>query len=282
MTFHAEPLKPKVGAEVVGGRSIIADENFAAQCVQALEDRVVLLFRKLGLNDAEQLDFTRRLGSIVNITKRVHGGNTGEVPDVYKVTLTENPTPEYVTGTFFWHMDGTTTEFPPPRASVLSARKLAPKGGQTEFCNTQAAFEALPVSEQRELEGLRVLHDNVPHMMRVTESPTEADLERWSTARSMGFLVPKEHPLVRTFPNGKKALLIGSSALRIIGMPFAEGHALLTRLVEFASQPEFCYRHEWQLGDLVIWDNYRALHRVIPYSAESGRMMHRTTIQELA
>jgi alpha-ketoglutarate-dependent taurine dioxygenase len=78
--------------------------------------------------------------------------------------------------------------------------------------------------------------------------------------------------------NGRKSLLIGSTAERIVGMPIPEGRALLWRLIEWAAQPEYSLRHDWQEGDFVIWDNTGAMHRAIPYDAESGRMMHRTSL----
>ena len=86
----------------------------------------------------------------------------------------------------------------------------------------------------------------------------------------------REHPLVWTRGDGTKALIIGSTADEVVGMSRAEGRALLARLLDWAAQPAFTYRHHWQEGDCVIWDNPSALHRVIPYALDSGRRMHRT------
>jgi alpha-ketoglutarate-dependent taurine dioxygenase len=88
----------------------------------------------------------------------------------------------------------------------------------------------------------------------------------------------KEHPLVWTHRSGRKSLVIGVSADRIVGRPLAEGRALLSRLLEWSVQPDFIYRHQWQEGDLVVCNNPGALHRVIPYEINSGRAMHRTTV----
>src|SRR3546814_6803648 len=87
-----------------------------------------------------------------------------------------------------------------------------------------------------------------------------------------------ERPLVWTYPSGRKALLVGYTADEVVGMPRAEGRALLMRLLEWAAQPAFSYSHQWQEGDLVIWDNCGALHRVIPYAKDSGRLMHPTSV----
>jgi alpha-ketoglutarate-dependent taurine dioxygenase len=78
--------------------------------------------------------------------------------------------------------------------------------------------------------------------------------------------------------SGRKSLVIGSHADSVSGLPIPHGRSLLVRLQEWAAQPAFSYRHEWQEGDLVIWDNCGCMHRVVPYDENSGRRMHRTTI----
>ena len=202
------------------------------------------------------------------------GGNAAE-PGVYKITLDPkiNNQPEYVQGTFFWHIDGVTMNMPPPKATLLTARRMAPKGGQTEFSSTYAAYEHLPAEEKEEIAGLRVVHSIVASLRPVIESPTEEDLKRWSMSTAM------EHPLVWTHASGRKSLLIGSHADHVLGMPVPDGRALITRLLQWASHPDFCYRHKWQEGDLVLWDNCGTMHRVIPYEVASGRSMHRTSIE---
>lgn len=86
-------------------------------------------------------------------------------------------------------------------------------------------------------------------------------------------------PLVWTHKSGRKSLVVGSHADSVVGLPIPHGRSLLIRLQEWAAQPAFSYRHEWQEGDLVIWDNYGLMHRVVPYDVDSGRMMHRTTLK---
>jgi alpha-ketoglutarate-dependent taurine dioxygenase len=86
------------------------------------------------------------------------------------------------------------------------------------------------------------------------------------------------HPLVWTHRSGRKSLVIGSHADSVVGLPLPHGRSILQRLQEWAAQPAFYYRHYWQEGDLVIWDNCGCMHRVIPYDELSGRRMHRTTI----
>ncbi|WP_297493467.1 TauD/TfdA family dioxygenase [Acidocella sp.] len=270
--IRVEVIKPEIGAVLHVDRAALCEPAVAARIMELLELHDALIFPRLKLTDEEQVAFTGALGALVNFTHTAPGGSKAN--DVYEITLDKkkNPEPEYVLGTFFWHMDGTTINQPVPKASVLSCRKTSPKGGQTQFCNTYAAYEALPEDEKKALEGLRVMHSVVA---AVREVAAPEDLEPFKRGAA------HEQPLVWTRKNGRKSLMIGYSADYIVGWSKAEGRALLARLQEWAAQPRFCYSHEWQEGDLAIWDNGGALHRVIPYPADSGRTMHRTSIAGL-
>jgi alpha-ketoglutarate-dependent taurine dioxygenase len=274
MNVRVEPIKPHIGAVVHVDRAALGDPEVAQRCLEALEKHTVLVFPRLGLTDEEQLAFTDKLGARVNFTRSVAGGDTS-TQDVYTVTLDKkiNTEPEYVKGTFFWHMDGVTMDIPPPKATVLSARSIAPKGGQTDFASTYAAYEGLPESEKKEIADLRAEHHVMSSLRILVDVPTPDEFERWSKKG-----IRKTHPIVWTRKSGRKSLIIGTSADRVVGMGLPEGRALLTRLVEWSAQPDFTYRHQWQEGDLVVWDNTGALHRVIPYDENSGRRMHRTSV----
>ena len=103
--------------------------------------------------------------------------------------------------------------------------------------------------------------------------PTWAELQAWQTFQ------PNTLPLVWTHRSGRKSLVLGSTASHVEGMDLREGWALLTRLREYATQPQFVYRHEWTVGDMLIWDNTGTMHRAMAYALDSGRLMHRTTIE---
>jgi alpha-ketoglutarate-dependent taurine dioxygenase len=270
MKVQVENIKPAIGSIVRFERSALLDDDVAQRCLELLEERQVLVFPRINLSDKEQLAFTDKLGARVNFTNRVPGGDSSS-KDVYTITLDPkiNNEPEYVLGTYFWHMDGVTVDMPPPKASVLSARKVAPKGGQTEFASTFAAYQALPVEDKTELEGLRVLHSVTA---AVREVATAESLDPYRRG------LKHEHPLVWKRKSGRKSMIIGYTADYVVNLPRADGKALLARLLEWTAQPAFTYRHYWQEGDLVVWDNCGALHRVIPYSADSGRTMHRTSV----
>jgi alpha-ketoglutarate-dependent taurine dioxygenase len=253
----------------------------AAQLLRAkVEERTVLVFPKLNLTDEEQLAITDAMGGKVKLTGQFNKQTTAD-DNVYQVTLDKdiNPQPEYVLGTYFYHMDGMPVDFPPPFATMLSARRVAARGGQTEFASTAAGFASLPEDEQRELEKLTVMHSVEASMVPLRGSIPEDQYQK-----VIGIQRETPRPLVWTHEDGHKSMLLGTTADRVVGMPIPEGRALLIRLTEWSSQPDFSLRHDWQEGDFVIWENTSAMHRAIPYDAESGRMMHRTSIagKELA
>jgi alpha-ketoglutarate-dependent taurine dioxygenase len=274
-TIQIEPIKPHIGGIVHTDKEHLFDDRTAAAVREALEHCGVLIFPRMNLTDTEQLAFTDKLGKRLNYNQKAPGSGVDGEEDVYTVTLDKkvNNQPEYVLGTFFWHIDGVTINQPLPKATLLSARKLSPTGGQTEFASTYAAYENLPEAERKALDPLKVVHKMEASMRPVFEVMPEEDLARW---RGMSEVMV--HPLVWTHNSGRKSLVIGSHADGVVGQPIPHGRSLLVRLQEWAAQPAFSYRHEWQEGDLVIWDNCGVMHRVVPYDEHSGRRMKRTTI----
>jgi alpha-ketoglutarate-dependent taurine dioxygenase len=269
MDLKIEAIKPAIGAKVYLDRTTIRRPETAQQLLQLLDRYSVLVLPEIGLSDEEQLALTDSLGKRVNIHAQIAGRENADA--VYQVTLNDGARieKEYVLGTFFWHMDGLTVDVAPPKATVLSARRLSSTGGQTEFASTRAAYEALPSDDKIRIEGIRVVH-TVTASVREIVGPEGLDAARRALRH--------EHPLVATRADGSRSLIIGYTADQIPGKSQAEARALLMRLLEWAAQPAFTYTHEWKVGDCVVWDNTAALHRVIPYAQDSGRMMHRTTV----
>jgi alpha-ketoglutarate-dependent taurine dioxygenase len=266
-------LSPRIGAEVSLGRdAALVDDETAREVLDALEQHTVLVFRGLDLDDATQVAFSRRLGDLVIIGGR-QPSSEDPYPEIFKVTLdtAKNRSAESLKGTFFWHIDGATDEIP-TKASLLTARQLADGGGDTEFASTYAAYEDLPDEDKKRLEAIRVVHSLEAAQRLVRPEPSPRELDAWR-ARP-----PKEHPLVWTHRSGRKSLVLGATASHVVGMAEDAGRALLARLLEWATRPEFVYRHRWRVGDLVIWDNRGALHRALPYASDSPRLMHRTTL----
>ena len=273
--MRIEKVKPHIGGIVHVDKAHLCDDDVVQAVREALEDRGVLIFRDMFLTDAEQLAFTDKFGERVNFTKTVPGGEAADEKDVYRITLDKkvNFEPEYVLGTFFWHIDGVTIDQPLPKATMLSARKLSPEGGQTEFASTFAAYDALPEKEKHALEDVKVIH-----RMEASMRPVFREMDDTQLAKYRGMAVEMVHPLVWTQKSGRKSLVIGSHADEVVGMSIPAGRSMLARLTGWAAQPDFSYRHEWQEGDFVIWNNCGVMHRVVPYDEDCGRTMHRTTI----
>jgi alpha-ketoglutarate-dependent taurine dioxygenase len=276
MAIRFENLKDKVGSRVVwDDRADVFTPEAAAAIRAKVEERTVLVFPRLNLTNEEQVQLTDLVGTRQNLGRAGVIPDAGTYDDIYQVTLDTkvNPQPEYVLGTFFWHMDGITVDAPPPFATLLSARRTSVKGGQTEFASTYAAYEGLPEEEKRDLEGLKGVHS-----VKASLSPISDAIPEKIRDAVIGIGLIKEHPIVWTHTSGRKSMIIGTTCDHIAGMDIPAGRALLIRLQEWAAQPEYSYRHYWDEGDFVIWDNTGAMHRVIPYDNRSGRMMHRTTI----
>ena len=251
-----------LGVEVSGVENLL-DDALISRCLEALKWRGVLLIRGLNLDDEAQLEFSRKLGVVVT-----PGGQ-----EIFKVTLdpSKNPAAEYLKGTFNWHLDGTTDDVP-IKATMLTARDVAMVGGGTEFANIYAAYENLPEHDRKRYEGLRVVHSFEAAQRLVKPDPTDAELVAWRA------LPTHEVSLVWKRRDGRSSLVIGATADHIVGLKPDESTALLDDLLAWTTQKRFCYAHDWQIGDVVIWDNTGMLHRALPYDASSRRIMHRTTI----
>lgn len=262
-----EQIKPRIGARVLVDRHALLSGEHAADLMDLLEQRGVLVFPEVNFTEEEQIAFTNTLGKF---TKEIFGAQ------VYKVSLdpTVTATAEYLKGAFYWHFDGSMSAMP-IRASILCAKVLSQTGGNTEFCNTYAAYEALPDDEKRAIEKLRVVHSNTSAQLCVEPEPT---LEQWKGWKAVG-VGRKELPLVWTHRSGRKSLVIGNTAYNVVGMDPLEGKELLVRLRDWATQPQFRYCHEWTLGDAVMWDNTGTLHRATQYPLDSGRLLNRTKLE---
>ncbi|RZK02142.1 MAG: TauD/TfdA family dioxygenase [Novosphingobium sp.] len=275
MAIRFENIKEFIGSRVVwDDRSDLFTPEAAAAIRAKVEERTVVVFPELNLTDDEQLQFTELMGERQRLTGRFNKQEV-ENDDVYQVTLDPkiNPQPEYVLGTFFWHMDGITVDAPPPFATLLSCRIAPDKGGETEFASTYAAYEGLPDDEKADLEGLKAVHS-----VKASLSPIADAIPEKHRDKVLNIGLVKEHPLVWTHESGRKSMVIGTTADHVVGKSVPVGRALLIRLQEWAAQPAYSLRHKWTEGDFVIWDNTGAMHRAIPYEASTGRMMHRTSI----
>jgi alpha-ketoglutarate-dependent taurine dioxygenase len=267
------PLGHTVAAEVVGADAdrLARDADLVAELDTALEDHGVLVLREVHLTPHQQVAFARHLGA-VDRSSRNH-----EVDGIYRVSLDPAMTGRsaaYLRGTFVWHVDGCTPEHDeyPPKATVLSAVSVPDRGGETEFASSYAAYDDLADDEKARAETLRVVHSLEASQRRVFPDPSPEQVKAWRSRHT------HEHPLVWTHRTGRRSLLLGASTDHVVGLPVDEGRQLLDELLARATTPERVYRHDWSVGDTVVWDNRGVLHRVVPYDASSGREMLRTTI----
>jgi alpha-ketoglutarate-dependent taurine dioxygenase len=266
-------IKPLIGAVVEADKATLLGGRAAKQIRALLEDRGVLIFPKVGFDDDEQIAFTSTLGEL-GMEYNGLPGKGGELRPIFKVSLDEEINPMAANGlktSFYWHLDGTMHETP-ILASLLGPRILSPSGGQTEFCNTYAAYDALPDEDKQLIAKMRVFHANWARDRVCNPEPSYAWLKRQQAGPS------RFQPMVWTHRSGRKSLVIGATASHVEGLEPWDSWDLLVRLRDFATQPQFVCRHEWSMGDLVIWDNTGTLHRALPYDHDCGRLMHRTML----
>lgn len=264
MALDVTDLTPRIGSEIRTDVATLLCGSEAATIREILERRGVVFFRGLDIDDAQQVAIAKTLGNTV--ASEGEGG-------IYKISLDKdvNKRADYLKGSLFWHADGS-LQPRPNLAALLRAVRLSETGGQTEFCNTYAAYDDLPEAEKKAIEKLRVVHSVERSQYYVTPEMSYEEVKFWQQSPT------KSCPLVWTHRSGRKSLLLGSTCDYVEGLSVEDSRALLARLRDWATQPQFVYRHEWQVGDLLIWDNTGTMHRALPYPFDSGRLMHRTIL----
>ena len=264
MSLQVIDLTPRIGSEIKTDVETLLSGKEAEYIRNILENRGVVFFRGLDINDEQQVVIAKTLGNTVDTE-----GEGG----IYKISLDKdvNQRAEYLKGSLFWHFDGSLQPYP-NLAAVLRTVKLSDSGGQTEFSNTYAAYDDLPEAEKKDLEDLRVVHSAERSQYYVNPELSYEDISFWQQSPV------KSCPLVWTHQSGRKSLLLGATADYVEGLPVEQSRALLARLRDWATQPQYVYHHEWQPGDLLIWSNTGTMHRALPYPLDSGRLMHRTIL----
>lgn len=263
MTFQTTDLTPLIATRIDTDKATLLSGERAGELRNLLEQRGVLIFKEIHMTDDEQRTFAETIGTPTDIGER----------GVHKISLdvSVSAMAHYLKGTILWHFDGW-NDATPARGTVLTGRVLSEIGGQTDFSNAYAAYEELSDEQKARFADLKVAHT-----MEGTQRGVHAVVTPEMEADWANFHIHR-HPLVWTHESGRKSILLGSSADWIEGMDRAESDALLAELKAWACQPRFVYRHEWNVGDMIVWDNCGVLHRVEPYPANSGRVMHRVTL----
>lgn len=266
MSLTTADLTPHIGTQVTAPLEELLDGSLAGEIRALLEQRGVLLFRGIEMTDEQQLQFAKTLGS----PRNEHG------TDITKVSSDKQKSPifaEYTEGTYHFHFDDTYMEYP-ALASVLRCRTVAPAGGQTEFANTYAIYDDLPEADKRLLDTLHASHSQECIQRKAFPNPTEWQLSLWGE----GAIPATVHPLVWQHRTGRKSLLLGETMKHIVELPKDESDALVARLSQLSQRREYIYRHDWQVGDILIWDNTGTVHRVVPFDLDCGRELHRVKL----
>lgn len=280
MALTVEKLTP-FGATISGVRlNGGLDESVFKRVADAFSEHALLVFTDQHFNDDDQTAFTARFGRLeTQLPLRTMERNPGLRPEVTDLSNVDDmnrlldPADRRAinyAGNQMWHTDSSFKPVP-AMASLLSARQIAPEGGDTEFADLRAAWDALPEKRCQAVDGLVAVHDLVYSRQLIGYEFTEQE---------RAALPPVQQALVRTHPaTGRKSLYLGAHASHIVGWPVEEGRALLRELSEFATRREFVYRHRWRPGDAVMWDNRCTLHRLLPWDvARHKRIMRRTTV----
>lgn len=268
MPVEVRKLADAMGAEIRGVDLArpLPDADFAV-IRRALVDYGVIVLRGQDLPPDRHIAFTTRFGD-----PDIHPLTQFHLPGHPEILVLSNrlkadgsPVGLQDAGRY-WHTD---VSFLPEPAlgSLLYAVEIPPEGGDTLFASQFAAWEALPASMQDRLRGRRAVHG----LNRIT-APKFTDAQ-------LAAVVPVPHPIARTHPeSGRLALYAGRFALAIEGMDEGESADMLAFLYDHAAQEDFQYRHVWQKGDLVMWDNRSVLHHATSFDPQHIRHMHRTTV----
>lgn len=250
----------------------------AAAIEAGMDKYAVLVFHDQPVTDEQQIAFSKNFGEIEN--KR--GGNirtenrvTAQINDVSNLDNSNKPFERtdrrryFNLGNHLWHSDSSFRAIP-AKYSLLSARTIPSAGGNTEFADMRAAYDALDDEMKAKCEGLIVEHSQIYSRGKLGFTFNDEELE---------LMKPVRQVLVRDHPNsGRKSLYLSAHAGTIIDWPVPEARLFLLNLTEFATDRRFVYAHEWHVNDLVMWDNRATMHRARGYDESQPRDMRRTTV----
>jgi len=286
MTLSIKPIdpvsRPFFAGEVSGidiTRPLSREE--AAAIAAGMDEFGVLVFHGQHFTDETQLAFSRNFGALElatgDLTFNREGRRLGpevndisNLDDANRLLARDDRKRLFGLGNRLWHSDSSFKAVP-AKYSLLSARVIPAAGGNTEFADMRAAYDALDDDTKAECENLVCEHSQI-YSRSILGFTDFTDDERRRFA-------PVRQRLVRRHPaTGRKSLFLASHAGTIVGWPMPEARMFLRDLTEHATQRKFVYAHEWRQWDLVMWDNQATMHRARPFDASEVRDMHRTTV----
>jgi len=272
--LQIKPASEHVGAEIIDVNLAVMPNGVFEKIEDAYNRYSLLIFRDQELSPEQQIAFARRFGEL-EISPRTQFALPGYPEILVLSNIIENGKPiGNADAGRTWHTDMSYTKTP-PRGSLLYAREIPIENGRalgdTVFASAAAAFESLPRHEQASLLGLRAIH--------------RGSAKKYAPGSKLADMIKDipdvEHPVIRTHPaTGCKAIYVSEGeCVGIRGMADEESLPLIKMLAELVTRPEFCYRHQWRVGDLLIWDNAMTQHLAISdYQLPLRRLMHRVTV----
>lgn len=280
-TLTVTPHANACGATITGVN--LADLNDATfDAVQAAWHTYgVIAFPGQHLDEDAHVAFSRRLGRLENTNTR-NPDNAEKRPTTLRlanlnrrnelITDPEHKINQFLRGNQFWHSDSSFKRIT-AKASMLAALEVPEQGGETEYTDMRAAYDALDEATKARIEGLVAWH-SAAYSQLMSMGPNGA-----FSAEEEANLPPVRQPLVRVHePTGRRSLFVGRHAQSIENLDDAQSRALIDRLIEDACQPPRVYRHHWAAGDVVLWDNRCMVHRGRPWDTTQPRIMRRTTV----
>ncbi len=275
---NLRPLTPRVGVEVIGIDLASVTNSELDFIIDAFNKHAALLFRDQKLSNEDLIRFSRDLGDLDEAPVNEAGKTAVPgLPELYVVSNIRDtdgkPIGSLGAGEATWHSDMSYLENPPD-ASLLYAIEVPPSGGNTWISGMFAALEDMPHELRKKVEGRRIKHDGtynsggyVRQGLQANDDPRTCD----------GTL----HPAICAHPSsGKPVLYLGRRRNAYVdGLSLEQSEALLDELWAHATRDDYCYAHEWCVGDLLMWDNRSTLHRRDPFDADTRRLMHRTQVK---
>jgi alpha-ketoglutarate-dependent 2,4-dichlorophenoxyacetate dioxygenase len=275
------PLGPGFAAELRGVTlaEIAADDVAYAAARAAFEEHSVLVFRGQEVSDEVQLAFSRRFGpsevtKVGSLGTGTHFVTLSTIGEDGKVVPADHRLALRNKANQLWHTDSSFKRVP-ALTSVLSARIIPARGGETEFVSTRLAFERLDPSLRNMLENSFAWHDYAHSRGQI--APGLASPEERAALPPQCWRLAWKNPA-----NGRSAIYLASHAYAVDGMELAAGKKLIDELMDAATAPGTSYVHSWRSGDVVMWDNRATMHRGRPWPAHEARLMVRTTISATA
>jgi Probable taurine catabolism dioxygenase len=287
VSITVTPTHPEFVAEISGvdvSQPLNPADRLAIE--NAINRYAVVVFHDQNLVDDQQVAFARNFGPVESSAIRLrqrdikHRLESNELADISNLDADGNVLQPNARRRLdglanrLWHTDASFRAVP-GGLSMLYAHIIPEEGGDTEFADLRAAYDALPETKKKELEGLVAEHS-------IWRSREQLGVVQY-TDEERASLPPVPQRVVRTHPGShRKTLYLAAHASHILGLPVADGRLIILDLIEHATQPRFVHSHSWKKGDLVIWDNRCTMHRARPFDTTKVRDLRRVTTRDVA